>query len=78
MLGKLVFHLEESLVVSQVTRELLQVLLARPLLPTEETGCQVAALDQVEMFLLHRHPHSPWLLLLIPLNPSFSLSGVLV
>ena len=56
MLGQLVFHLEESLVVSQVTRELLQGLLALLRLPTEETGCQVVALDQVEMFLLHLFP----------------------
>jgi hypothetical protein len=54
------------------------VLLALLRLPTEETGWQVVARDQVEMFLLHLHPHSPWLLLLIPLNPSFFLSGVLV
>ena len=73
-----ILHLEESPVVSQVSRELLQAPPAPLRLPTEETGRQAAALDQVEMLLLHLHPHSPWLLLLIPLNPSFSLSGVLV
>ena len=73
-----ILHLEESPVVSQVSRELLQAPPAPLRLPTEETGRQAAALDQVEMLLFHLHPHSPWLLLLIPLNPSFSLSGVLV
>ena len=57
MLGQLFIHLKESLVVSKVGRQVLQVFLALPhhllLLTDEVAGYHGDTLHQIQLFLLH-------------------------